>query len=163
MNIDLNVVATGLAAPCAVLIVKTLLDFSLSHYFVKYLHWIPVRGFFRDRPPALSGRWQQVWEAPDSPSFKEVKDRHSYTDIKQFGKYLYAEFDAKGKTYCMFGMIKNSYISGEWYDKSDRLAYFGALQLKIVDTGNLTGLYIGHSSRTSRVGCGDWNWNRCSP
>ena len=50
MNFDLNVIATGLAAPCAVFIIKTLLDFSLSHYFVKYLHWIPVRGLFRERP-----------------------------------------------------------------------------------------------------------------
>lgn len=111
MNFDLNVIATGLAAPCAVFIIKTLLDFSLSHYFVKYLHWIPVRGLFRERPPAISGKWEQIWEAPDSPSFKDVADRHSYTDVKQFGKYLYAEFDAKGKTYCMFATIKNSYVT----------------------------------------------------
>lgn len=162
MEIDLNVIATGLAAPCAVLIVKTLLDFRLSHYFVKYLHWLPVRGFFRERPPVISGKWEQAWEAPGSPSFKDIVDRHSYASVKQFGRYLYAEFDAKGRTYCIFATIKNTYVTGEWYDKGDQHAYFGSLQLKISDARNMTGLYIGHSQRTSLVASGDWRWKRCS-
>ncbi|MDF0730017.1 hypothetical protein P0Y43_04645 [Pseudomonas entomophila] len=162
VQIDWNVIATGLIAPSAVLVVKTMLDFSLSHYFVKYLYWLPVRGFFRDRPPKLSGKWEQVWEAPGSPNFSEKTDRHSYTSIKQFGRYIYAEFDAKGKSYCIFGVIKNSYITGEWYDRDDQHAYFGTLQLKVTDSAHLEGLYIGHSHRTSLVGSGAWTWNRVS-
>lgn len=162
LDLDLNVIATGLAAPGAVLVVKTMLDFSLSHYFVKYLHWLPVRGIFRSSPPNISGKWEQLWEAPDSPNFVDVRDRHSYTSVKQFGKYIYAEFDSKGRVYCIFATIKNSYITGEWYDKSDHYAYFGTLQLKIVDMGNLQGLYIGHSHRTSLVASGGWNWKKCS-
>lgn len=160
MSIDLNVVATGLVAPCAVLVVKTLLDFSLSHCFVKYLHWLPVRGLFRERPPLITGKWEQIWEAPDSPGFKNITHRHSYTRIKQFGRYLYAEFDAKGRTYCIFATIKNSYITGEWYDQNDRHAYFGTLQLKIIDSDSMSGLYIGHSQRTGRVSSGEWSWSR---
>nr|WP_319528685.1 hypothetical protein [Pseudomonas laurentiana] len=162
LAIDWNVIATGLIAPGAVLCIKTLLDFSLSHYFVKYFHWLPVRGFFRDRPPKLTGKWEQVWEAPGSPNFTEVVDRHSYTHIKQFGRYVYAEFDAKGRNYCVFGVVKNSYITGEWYDRDDNHAYFGTLQLKIIDASNLEGLYIGHSHRTSLVASGRWVWRRVS-
>ncbi|WP_139831838.1 MULTISPECIES: hypothetical protein [unclassified Pseudomonas] len=160
MDIDLNVIATGLAAPSAILLVKTLLDFSLSHQIVKYLYWLPVRGFFREKPPKLAGKWEQTWTAPESQNFHEATDRHSYTTIRQFGKYIYAEFDSKGKSYCLFGIIKNSYITGEWYDKNDSHAYFGTLHLKITDVSNLTGLYIGHSSRTSHVGSGEWKWLR---
>lgn len=160
INVDWNVVATGLVAPAAVLAVKTLLDFSLSHYFVKYLHWLPVRGLFRERPPVLSGKWNQVWEAPESPNFPAVTDRQSQTKIRQFGKYLYAEFESKNRTYCIFATIKNSYITGEWYDKLDCHAYFGTLQLKITDARNLQGLYIGHSHRTSLVASGAWTWRK---
>ncbi|MBX8517769.1 hypothetical protein K5D69_24115 [Pseudomonas cichorii] len=162
IHIDWNVVATGLIAPSAVLVVKTMLDFSLSHYFVKYLHWLPVRGFFREKPPKLAGKWEQFWEAPGSPNFVEKTDRHSYTSIKQFGRYIYAEFDAKGKGYCIFGVIKNSYITGEWYDRDDQHAYFGTVQLKITDASQLEGLYIGHSNRTSLVSSGAWTWRRAN-
>lgn len=160
MNIDLNVIATGLAAPVAVLIVKTLLDLSLAHWFVKYFFWLPVRGFFRDHPQDLSGKWEQTWEPGGSETFINPTDRHSYTNIKQFGRYVYAEFDSKGRTYCMFGRIRNGYVIGEWYDKADRYAYFGAMQLRIAGGNVLKGLYIGHSFRTSEVGYDEWNWKK---
>lgn len=162
INLDWNVIATGLIAPSAVLAVKTLLDFSLSHYIVKYFHWLPVRGLFRANPPKLSGNWEQSWEAPGSPNFPNPGDRKSHTKIKQFGHYIYAEFKSKDRTYCIFGIIKNSYITGEWYDRHDRHAYFGTLQLKITDTSQLHGLYIGHSHRTSLVASGEWRWSKTS-
>ncbi|MEE9706498.1 hypothetical protein [Aeromonas veronii] len=162
MTFDLNVIATGLAAPVAVLIVKTLLDFSLAHYFVKYFFWLPVRGFFRDHPQDLSGKWEQTWEPGGSETFINPTDRHSYTHIKQFGRYVYAEFDSKGRTYCMFGKIRNGYVIGEWFDKADRYAYFGAMQLRIAGGNVLKGLYIGHSFRTSEVGYDKWNWQKHS-
>ncbi|MRV76777.1 hypothetical protein GJ700_34210 [Duganella sp. FT92W] len=106
MSLDYNVIATGLIAPVAVLIVKTLLDFSLAHYFVKYFWWLPVRGLFRDHPVDLSGKWEQEWGAAGSDKFQQITDRHSYSTIRQFGSYIYAEFDAKGEAYCLFGKIK---------------------------------------------------------
>lgn len=160
VNIDLNVIATGLAAPVAVLLVKTVLDFSLAHCFVKYFHWLPVRGLFRDHPQDLSGKWEQTWESGGSESFRNATDRHSYTNIKQFGRYVYAEFDSKGKAYCLFGRIRNGYVIGEWYDKADRYAYFGAMQLRIVGGEVLKGLYIGHSFRSGEVGNDAWNWHK---
>lgn len=89
MDFDLNVIATGLAAPVAVLIVKTLLDLSLARWFVKYFYWLPVRGLFRERPQDLSGKWEQIWEPGGSETFNNATDRHSYTHIKQFGRYVY--------------------------------------------------------------------------
>ena len=158
MNLDYNVIATGLAAPVAVLVVKTLLDFSLAHYFVKFFWWLPVRGLFRDHPMELSGKWEQVWGSGGSPNFIEATDRHSYTTIRQFGRYMYAEFDSKGRTYCLFGKIRGSYVIAEWYDREDKHAYFGAAQFRILDARTLEGLYIGHSRRTATVGQDTWNW-----
>lgn len=160
MNLDLNVVATGLAAPVALVIVKAVLDFSLAHCFVKYFHWIPVRGLFRDHPQDLSGKWEQTWGPGGSADFSDATDRHSYTSIKQFGRYLYSEFESKGRTYCMFGRIRNGYVIGEWYDKADRYAYFGAMQMRVIGGAALKGLYIGHSFRTGEVRQDIWNWRK---
>lgn len=55
MSIDWNVIATGLLAPVAVLIVKTILDFKSAPLFVKYFWWIPVRGMFRSKPIKIAG------------------------------------------------------------------------------------------------------------
>jgi len=62
----------------------------------------------------------------------------------------------------MFGIIRSGYVIGEWYDKADRHAYYGAMQLRIVGGGALKGLYIGHSFRTGDVGHDDWNWRKHS-
>ncbi|MFZ2987068.1 hypothetical protein [Ideonella sp.] len=161
MALDLNVIATGVAAPIAVLFVKTLLDFSISHYFVKWFSWIPVRGIFRDQPHDLSGMWEQEWGAAGSPSFQRNTDRHGHTTIKQFGRYCYAEFAAKGRQYRLFGKIQNSYLMGEWYDVKDKAAYFGVFELRIVSGEVMEGLYLGHSSRTSNVGNDTWQWKKC--
>jgi len=160
-GIDFNVVATGLAAPVAVLLIKTLLDLSLSHCFVKYFYWLPVRGLFRDNPQNLSGKWEQVWGAAGSESFHQITHRHSYTYIRQFGCYLYAEFESKGKTYCFFGRVKGSYVTAEWYDKGDKHAYFGMAQLRVSGSSVLEGMYVGHSHKTSLVGSDIWMWSKC--
>lgn len=160
MTLDYNVIATGLAAPVAVLLAKTLLDFSLAHYLVKYLSWLPVRGLFREKPTNISGNWEQVWGPAGSHDFQLDIDRHAHTKIFQFGRYCYAEFYAKGVLYCLFGRIQNSYLIGDWYDKKDRHAYFGALQLRIVDSKTLEGKYIGHSRRKSVVQQDEWNWKK---
>lgn len=160
MSPDLNVIATGLAAPVAVLLVKTLLDFSLAHKFVKWFWWIPVRGLFRDSPTNLSGDWEQQWEPAGSPDFQTKTDRHSHFTLRQFGRYCYAEFYSKGVTYCLFGKIENAYLIGTWYDKNDKQAYFGAFQLRVLDGKTLEGKYVGHSRRTCSVQQDDWKWKK---
>jgi hypothetical protein len=156
--LDYNVIATGLAAPVALLLVKLLLDFSLAHVFVKYFWWLPVRSLFRDQPIDLGGKWEQTWESGGSPNYQQPTDRHSYATIRQFGRYIYAEFDAKGDSYCFFGKIRGSYIVAEWYDKNDKHAYFGAAQFRIVDKKAFEGIYVGHSRRTAAVGQAEWKW-----
>ena len=160
VNLDLNVIATGLAAPVAVLIIKTLLDFSLAHYFVKYFWWLPVRGLFRDHPADLSGKWEQTLGAGGSETFKDSVDRHSYTVMRQLGRYIYTEFDSKDVSYALFGKIRGSYVIAEWYDRADKYAYFGAAQFRILDISELDGFYVGHSRRTAAVGQDTWKWRR---
>lgn len=160
MSFDLNVVVTGLAAPVAVLFVKTLLDFSLAHVFVKYFWWLPVRGLFRDNPSKISGKWLQCWGAAGSDSFSEESSRTDETVLRQFGRYCLAEFHSKGVKYRLFGKIKNSYLIGEWYDIDQKTAYFGAFQLRIVDSSTLEGVYVGHSRNTSKVQQDSWKWSR---
>jgi len=160
MNLDINVILTGLAAPVAVLLVKALLDFSLSHHLVKWLSIIPARSFFRDNPLQLKGRWTQYWGGAGSPNFEQALDRHGHTEIKQFGRYCYAEFVAKNRAYRMFGQIKGGYLIGEWYDESDKAAYFGVFELRIVSGARLEGKYLGHSARTGAVQQDDWIWEK---
>lgn len=160
MSLDPNVIATGLVAPIAVLIVKTLLDFSLAHILVKWFWWIPVRGIFRDAPPDLCGDWEQQWEPAGSLDFQSHTDRHSHTSLRQLGRYCYAEFYSKGVLYCLFGKIENAYLLGTWYDKNDKHAYFGAFQLRIIDGKTLEGKYVGHSRRICSVQQDDWKWKK---
>ena len=160
MALDFNVIATGLAAPVVVLIVKTLLDFKLAQILVKFCWWVPVRGIFRDKPPNISGTWEQIWSAAGSDDFQKDVDRHSHSTVRQFGRYCYAEFYSKNIQYCLFGRIQNSFLIGEWYDKNDPHAYFGAFQLRIVDGKTLEGRYLGHSRRSSIVQQDEWIWKK---
>jgi hypothetical protein len=160
MNIDWNVVATGLLAPVAVLIVKTILDFKLAPLFVKYFWWIPVRGMFRSKPINISGKWEQIWESAGSLGFSESSDRHSHPVIRQFGNYCYTEFQSKSKTYVVFGKIINDYLVGDWYDINDSNGYFGAFQLQIVDSNSMKGRWIGHSKTKHEVKGDEWTWSK---
>lgn len=160
MTFDYNVIATGLAAPVAVLLVKTLLDFSLAHAFVKWFWWLLVRSLFRDNPPNLSGNWEHLWGSAGSAGFAQEIDRHSHTDIRQFGRYCYGEFRSKDAHYCVFGRIKGDYWLGDWYDTRDKKAYFGTFQLLIVDSKKMEGKYIGHSRHKRIVQESSWNWTK---
>jgi hypothetical protein len=160
MNIDLNVIATGLLAPIAVLIVKTILDFKLAPLFVKNFWWLPVRGMFRSKPIKISGNWEQTWESAGSPGFTESSERHSHPIIRQFGSYCYTEFISKGVTYIVFGKIVNEYFVGDWYDKDDAYGYFGAFQLQIIDSNTMNGRWIGHSKTKHEVKGDQWKWSK---
>jgi len=164
MNVDFNViitgVATGILAPIAILVVKTLLDFKLAPFFVKYFSWIPVRSMFRNNPDNISGQWEQTWDPADSENFADQNSRHGNTTIRQFGTYCYCEFPAKGVTYVIFGRVVNDYFVGDWYDKSDAHGYFGAFQLQIVNSKLMKGKWIGHSKTKHEVRCDEWKWNK---
>ncbi len=160
MNIDWNVIATGLLAPVAVLIVKTILDFKLAPLFVKYFSWIPVRGIFRSKPINIAGKWEQIWASAGSEGFSESSERHSHPVIRQFGSYCYTEFESKSKTYVVFGKIVNDYFVGDWFDQNDTRGYFGAFQLQIIDDKNMKGRWIGHSKTRYEVKGDEWVWNK---
>ncbi|MGI8465682.1 hypothetical protein [Pectobacterium punjabense] len=160
MPLDWNVITTGLIAPIAVLCVKTLLDMKLIRLFVKYFHWIPVRGMFRSNPINISGEWEQTWDSNDSINFPESVDRHSRTFIYQFGAYCYAEFTSKSDSYVLFGEIVGDFLVGEWYEKHDKKGYFGAVQLEIIDSNTMNGRWIGHSKTKHEVKGGIWRWKK---
>lgn len=162
MNIDWNVIATGLLAPVAVLIVKTILDFKLAPLFVKCFWWIPVHGMFREKPINIAGNWEQIWESAGSLGFSESIERHSHPVVRQFGSYCYAEFQSKAKTYVVFGRIVNNYLVGDWYDKNDIHGYFGAFQLQIIDSMLMKGRWIGHSKTKYEVKGDEWTWTKVS-
>lgn len=160
MLINWDVVATGLVAPLSVLVVNYLLDLTLACWIVKYFWWLPVRKVMRDKPPLLAGQWEQVWSSGGSVSFSLENDRHSYLEMRQFGRYLYAEYHAKRRTYFFFGRIKGHYVVGSWSDREDELGYFGAVQLRISNSDLLEGMYVGHSNKTGSVGAAEWRWSR---
>ncbi|GKV79124.1 hypothetical protein PEC106568_42970 [Pectobacterium carotovorum subsp. carotovorum] len=162
MTLDWNVITTGLIAPIIVLFVKTLLDMKLIRLFVKYFHWIPVRGMFRSNPISISGKWEQTWDSNDSINFPESIDRHSFSVIRQFGAYCYAEFTSKSDSYVLFGEIVGDFLVGEWYEKYDKKGYFGTVQLEIIDSNTMNGRWIGHSKTKHEVKGGIWCWKKAS-
>jgi hypothetical protein len=160
MAIDWNVVATGIAAPVAVVLAKTLLDFNLARGLVKYLGVIPFRGIFRDKPPKLAGTWGHAWGSAGSTDFEAPADRTHITKLRQFGRYVYGEFEAKGVTYNLLGRIQSGYLVGDWKDSKDELAYFGSFQLRILDGRTMRGKYVGHSKAKGVVQGDDWHWTK---
>jgi hypothetical protein len=160
MQFDLNAIATALLAPVLVLVVKTMLEFSLAHKLVQWFWWMPVRGIFRTKYQNITGEWQQVWGSAGSVQYEDQLKRHSYATIRQFGKFCSAEFKSDNTTYRMFGKIQGSFIIGEWYDIESDLGYFGTFQLKILSNSSIKGKYIGHSQNTGTIGFDDWIWTR---
>lgn len=160
MNIDWNVIVTGLIAPLCLFVVNFLLDLKVAPRFVKWFWFVPVRSFMRRKPYGLSGKWDNIWHLSDSESFAQDTDRHSHSIIRQLGDYCYTEFSSKGKTYAVFGKIQGSHFIGDWYDLNDENGYFGAFQLQIIDSNNLSGVWIGHSKYHYQVKSGAWVWNK---
>jgi len=63
--------------------------------------------------------------------------------------------------YFLFGKIKGRNIIGEWGDKNHSLGYFGAFELKIVDSENLSGIWLGHShTRPDLINNNKWEWTK---
>ncbi|MDD5400927.1 MAG: hypothetical protein PHQ93_07055 [Sulfurimonas sp.] len=160
MEIDFNAIINGALSFVVLLILKALLDFKIAPFFVKYFYWLPVRNYFRSKPTQITGDWEQLWGSAKSENFLEDIDRHSYTNIKQFNSYCYAEFISKGITYIIFGRIINNHFVGDWYDKKDDLGYYGAFQLEITNSNNMNGMWIGHSKVTHIVKGDKWSWKK---
>jgi hypothetical protein len=141
------------------LFLKTLLDLNLAPKLVRYLHWLPVRNYFREKPISIKGLWEQKWEA-SSTSFALDVDRHSNVEIKQLGSHCYGEFSSKRVKYCVFGRIEGGFFMGTWYDAKDKLGYFGTFQLRIVSGSLLVGRWMGHSNKSHEIKHGEWKWER---
>lgn len=160
MTIDWGYIATGTIGFAIGLLLKTLLDFDLAIFIIRYLYWLPVRWLFRSTPNNVSGLWEQVWDFNSSSNFPKEIDRHSNVNFRQFGKYFYGEFHSKGKTYSMKGQIKSDFLYGDWFDKNDELGYFGAFELRFVDSTKLVGKWIGHSKSSHDIYGDIWTWNK---
>lgn len=148
--IDWGVVATTIVAFVLGVAIKSLLDLRLGVWIVRIFRFLPTRWLFRQKYPDLSGQWENIWEAGGSNSYSAEKDRHSHPVMLQFGPYIYAEFINQQELFGFFGRISGEYIVGEWFHVVDSLGYFGAYQLKIINSSHLEGMWIGHS-KTSAV------------
>lgn len=150
----------GAAPFLVVLILKLLLDLKLAQFVVKYLFWLPVRNYFRDKPIQLGGTWEHLWGAGGSATYEKDVDRHGHSTIRQLGSYIYAEFYSQAVLYSFFGQIKDGFIVGDWYDVKDRSGYFGVFQLEIVNSKQLRGLWLGHSKQSRSIRSDSSLWKR---
>lgn len=161
MNLDWSHVFTSVLAFVIGLIVKTLLDHNLAIWIVKYLNKTPVRFIYRTNPNKLNGDWEQNWDFTNAvDSYTEATERHSHTELKQLGKYLYCEFYSRDEKYFFFGEIKNNYVVGSWGDVKDKLAYHGSFELRIVDSKEMVGKWIGHSKIQPIINTDNWIWKK---
>jgi hypothetical protein len=144
----------------SVLILKLLLDLRLAHQIVKYLYWLPVRNYFRERPLQLAGEWEYIWEAGGSSDFTHSKDRHGHSPLRQLGVYCYSEFFSKGIKYGLFGEVNGGYLVGEWFDLNDPAGYFGVFQLEIVSSSELSGIWLGHSKHERTIRNDHFHWKK---
>ena len=160
-SLDWNHIVTAIIAFVLGLIIKTLLDLDLAKFIVKWFYWLPVRFIFRDKPADLSGDWEQIWDfsAIDS-AFSEITERHSHTEIKQFGSYCYSEFYSGESKYFFFGVISNNYIRGKWGDIKDKFGYHGVFELEIKTSKSLEGKWIGHRKKGKGIDGDNWIWKK---
>jgi len=160
MSIDWSHILTALIAFIVGLIIKTLLDHNLAIWIVKYLSKTPVRFIYRTNPHKLHGDWEQLWKFTSVGSYSNDIERHSHTALKQLGKYVYAEFYSANEKYYMFGEIKDNYIVGHWGDLNDPIGYFGSFEIRIVNSRNMLGQWIGHSKKTQEIYGDVWKWDK---
>ena len=163
MNIDIDPQLLIPLLPFVLGIVfKTMLDLNLALKLVKYFHWLPVRFLFRTKPFQISGKWIQLWDNDVSDNYTSEETRKSDLQIKQFGKYCYAEYRIKNdELYYIFGEIIGNNIVGKWGNKKTDLGYFGAFELRILDTEEIKGRWMGHSNKSpAKINTGEWNWQK---
>ena len=98
--------------------------------------------------------------AAGSSDFADPATRTHTTKLRQFGRFVYGEFSAKGVKYNLLGKIQAGYLVGDWKDADDELAYFGSFQLRILDGNSMSGKYVGHSKTRAVVQEDDWEWTK---
>ncbi len=144
------------------IILKTILDFNLAYFVVKYFYWMPVRWLFRTKPDEISGQWTQLWENDISDKYQDMAGRQSTLTLKQFGKYIYGEFRVNNdEEYFVFGEIIGRNLIGKWGDRKNTLGYYGSYELRIIDSNNIEGIWLGHSnSKPNIINHNKWAWKR---
>ncbi|MGI2192709.1 hypothetical protein ACRN9V_14820 [Shewanella baltica] len=158
-SLDLNLIFNTVIAFALALFVKFLLDFKLALYIVKYLHFLPVRSFFRVKPVVLNGAWNQRWDV-ESANFSEENARQSFSSIRQFGSYCYSEFESNKSIYVLFGRLDRDQLIGEWFDMNDPLGYSGSFHFIIKNQHHMEGMWIGNSKTIVAVKSGTWRWTK---
>lgn len=144
------------------IILKTILDFNLGYFIVKYFHKIPVRWLFRMKTLDISGEWIQLWENNLDNKYTDKAGRQSSLTLKQFGKYIYGEFRVNNdEEYFVFGEIIGKNIIGKWGERKNELGFFGSYELRIIDSKNIDGIWLGHSnSQPNIINHNKWSWTR---
>jgi hypothetical protein len=149
-----------IGALAIVLFIRALLDLEIGLWVIRLLHWVPTRWIFRHRYFLLSGTWEHNWDG-DTGRFAQTNQRHGHHDMRQFFRWTYARTRSDGKVFTAFGRIQGGYLLGRWYDEYDELGYFGAFQLRIVNSDELEGKWIGHSKQNpAEIRYGTWRWKR---
>lgn len=133
-------------------------------WLVRLFHWVPTRWIFRHKYILLKGQWEHIYEYEINECSNYViqeSDRHGHHFMYQLFRWVYAGTRSKGKIFSAFGRIQGDYLIGRWYDNADEAGYFGAFELRIIDSSNLEGKWIGHSKRDpSRINVGTWKWKK---
>jgi hypothetical protein len=143
-----------------VLVLRALIDLEMGVWVVRLLHWVPTRWLFRHRYIALKGQWEHIWNG-EVGHFQPATARHGQHYMYQLFRWVYARTRSQGKVFTAFGRIQGDYLIGRWYDNTDEAGYFGAFQLRIIDSRELQGKWIGHSKRNpGQIGVGTWSWKR---
>lgn len=147
-------------ALAVVLVIRALLDLEVGVWVIRLMHWVPTRWIFRHRYLVLNGTWEHIWNG-DTGRFQNETDRHGHHVLYQFFRWTYAGTRSNGKVFTAFGRIQGDYLIGRWYDEHDEVGYFGAFQLRIVDSKELEGTWIGHSKgNPALIRVGTWSWRK---
>ena len=144
------------------ILLKIFLDFNLAFFIIKYFYWFPVRNIFRTKPENISGDWKQLWGNSISENYQSDEARLSKLQIKQLGNYIYGEFRSNNdEEYYIFAEIIGKNIVGKWGDRKNNLGYFGAVELRIVNSNSIVGIWLGHSnSKPDQINHDQWKWER---
>ena len=144
-----------------VLFLRALLDLEIGVWVIRLFHWVPTRWIFRHRYLELKGQWEHIWGGDVGQHIAET-DRHGQHYMYQLFRWVYAGTRSNGKIFTAFGRIQGDYLIGRWYDNKDEVGYFGAFQLRIIDSDELDGTWIGHSKHTNPalIRVGTWKWTK---
>jgi hypothetical protein len=161
MELNFMSLVSGILIFVVGIVVKLVLDLNCAPILVKWLSYINLasRAIFRSIPPSLSGNWEVYW-ASNSEDFSNSLDRKKKAKIYQFANYTFCEYEAGGSVYCFFGRSKNTYLTGNYWDKKDSLGYHGAFQLKIINSGKMVGRWAGHSNKGIEINTDTYIWEK---